>query len=239
MKKTLKITLIAIILMFSNTTLKTFARTYCADEIKYDINKKMTNNYLNASNEVQINSTVLAVPFQKLDLPNGNVVFRVSDTNSKFMPRDLRKVQIYVDNKLVKTFSVPVENKAYENVLIATTQIDRDQALTEEVVAVQKKDISMIYDYAMTQDMLSKDIVVKKVFKSGEILDKRFVKLRPDVTRNNTVTAYFKTNSLTVSIDATAMSNGMKGDYVGVQSKEYGKVYTAKVIGENKVLIEL
>ena len=87
--------------------------------------------------------------------------------------------------------------------------------------------------------MLGKDIISKKLFRDGEIIDKRFVKLRPDVMKNNVVTAYFSSNNVTVEIDAVAMSSGMKGDYIGVSSKQYGKVYTGKIIGENKVLIEL
>src|SRR5574344_160795 len=236
MKSAVKIILIAFVLMLSGNALKTFARTYSADEIKFNINNQVESTYKQYT-DAEITSTVLMLPFQKLILPEGNVNYRVSAINDKFMARNIEKVQIYVNNKLEKTFNVPIAVKAYKNVLVASTQIDRDQALTPEVVTVKKMEVAQVMDNIVTSDMLSRDIVAKKLFRDGEVIDKRFVKLKPDVMKNNQVTAYFKTNALMVSIDATAMSNGMKGDFIGVQSKEYGKVYTAKVIGENKVLI--
>ena len=42
-----------------------------------------------------------------------------------------------------------------------------------------------------------------------------------------------------VSVDGTAMSDGMCGDYIDVENKNYKKIYNGKVIGENKVLVEI
>ena len=74
----------------------------------------------------------------------------------------------------------------------------------------------------------------------GEIIDKRFVKMKPDVIRNGEVRIFFVSNgAVMVTIDGTAMADGMTGDYINVENKNYKKVYTGKVIGENRVLVNI
>lgn len=235
MKKTIKIFLITILAL---TALKVHARTYSVDEVKYNIADQIIENskkYTDA--ELQVN--VVALPFQNLNLPDGKVKFAVTSFNDKFSPRDLKKVVVSVDGKPQKIFNVPVEIKAYKDVLVASSFLEREKMLTKGDVLTQRKEISTMIEYALTDDTLKKDVITKKAFRAGEIIDRRFVRLKPDVQRNNSVTAYFSNDNLTVSIDATALSDGMIGEYIGVENKAYKKVYTGKIIGENKVLIQL
>ena len=39
-----------------------------------------------------------------------------------------------------------------------------------------------------------------------------------------------------VTIDGTAMADGMTGDYINVENKNYKKAYNGKVNGENRDL---
>ena len=71
------------------------------------------------------------------------------------------------------------------------------------------------------------------------ILDRRFVKIKPDIERNAEVQVYFKSNGVMVSIIGTAMDEGMVGDYITILNKSYNKRYKGRVIGENKVLISI
>jgi flagella basal body P-ring formation protein FlgA len=64
--------------------------------------------------------------------------------------------------------------------------------------------------------------------------------MRPDVARNGDVRRYFVANgAVMITIDGTAMADGMYGDYINVENKNYKKVYTGKVIGENRVLVNI
>ena len=42
-----------------------------------------------------------------------------------------------------------------------------------------------------------------------------------------------------ITIDGTATMDGMIGDYVNVENRNYKKTYSGKVIGENKVLVNI
>ena len=53
------------------------------------------------------------------------------------------------------------------------------------------------------------------------------------------VKAFFKSGNIFISTDGVVLSDGMIGDYVDVRNNTYKKTYRGKVIGENKVLINM
>lgn len=235
MKKIFNLTLIMILALSS---LKANAVIINNNEIKSVISKQVADNYKNYT-DAELSVDVVALPFNGLDLPNGKVSFIVKSSEDKFMARDLEKVSVLVDDKLVKTFNAPVVVRAYENVLVASTFINREMPINAGVVAIKKVEVSNTIGYQLKADSLGKDILAKKAFREGEVIDKRFVKQKPDILRNSFVTVFFNTNNLTVSIDAIALSDGAVGDNICIMSKNYNKVYTGRVIGENKVLVKI
>ncbi len=235
MKKIFNLILITILAL---SALKVQARTLSCDEVNFNISKQVVESYKKYT-DAELKANVIALPFQNLPLPEGKVSFVVKSTVDKFTARDLKKVSVYVNEKFVKTFNAPVEVKAYKDVLVASGFIERDKMLTSSMVETKKMELSTNLDYVLDSKMLGKDIVTKKAFREGEIIDRRFVKLRPDVQKNANVKAYFNTNGLMIEVEAIALSDGMLGEYIGLENKSYQKVYTGKVIGENKVLIEI
>lgn len=189
--------------------------------------------------DAQVDVQVVALPFKDLSLPNGNVSFDVKPSTDRFMARDLEKVSVYVNGKFVRVFNAPVVVKAYQDVLVASCFINREKQITSNVVKVKKLEISNTLGYQLKPEALNNNVIAKKAFSEGEIIDKRFVKLRPDVLRNDRVTVMFNTSNLSITTDATALSDGVVGDNICVMNKNYNKVYTGKIIGENKVLVKI
>lgn len=235
MKKGLKLILI-MILTFSS--LKAHSAVLTNSQVRQMISKQVIENYKNFT-DAQVNVEVVGLPFKDLDLPDGKVSFQVKPSAEKFMPRDLEKVSVYVNGKFVKSFNAPIVAKAYQNVLVASCFINRDQEIKSDVVSIKKMEISNTLSYPLKEDSLGKDILAKKAFREGEIIDKRFIRMRPDISRNANVTAVFSTNDLTISIEATALSDGMNGESICIMNKNYNKVYTGRIIGENKVLVKI
>lgn len=220
------------------SALKVNAAVLTTPEVKNIITKQVKEIYKNYT-DAQIEVEVVALPFKDLYIPDGNVSFTVKPSMDKFLARDLEKVSVYVNDNFIKTFNAPVVVKAYENVLVASNFINIGQPITPMVASSKKLEISNILEYPLKADSLGKEMLAKKAFREGEILDKRFVKLKPDISRNSVVTVVFKTNNLTVSTDARALSDGIIGENICLMSKNYNKIYTGKVVGENKVLVEI
>ena len=232
-----KIVATALILIISNLGVN--AQMVSSSDVKTSVAKILETNYKKMTNgEVEVK--VSATPFAQLQLPDGKVSYKVVSGGDKILPRDIKRVDVYVNNAFVKTLNLPVQTIVYKDVLVASDFINRDQAVTNECTTVKRMDVSMKMDYVLDSKMLAKEMTTKKAFQKGEVIDKRFVKMRPDVQRNGEVRIFFVSNGdVMVTIDGTAMADGMTGDYINVENKNYKKVYNGKVIGENRVLVAI
>lgn len=233
MKRILKLILIAV-LAFSS--LKAQARILDEKEIKTDVARQAVSIYRNFT-DAELSVKVVTLPFKDIDVPDGKVSFTVSSNTKRFVARDLLKVCVYVNNRYVRTFNAPVVIKAWESVLVAACDINREKQITPDVVTVKKIEVSDTLGYHLKPESLNKEVMAKKFFREGEVIDKRFVKLKPEVLRNSNVTVMFQKENLTVSVEATALSDGSVGDSICLVNKKYNRVYTGKVIGESKVLV--
>ena len=232
-----KIVATALILIISNLGVN--AQMVSSSDVKTSVAKILETNYNKMTNgDVEVK--VSATPFAQLQLPDGKVSYKVVSGGDKILPRDIKRVDVYVNNAFVKTLNLPVQTIVYKDVLVASDFINREQAVTNECTTVKRMDVSMKMDYVLDSKMLAKEMTTKKAFQKGEVIDKRFVKMRPDVQRNGEVRIFFVSNGdVMVTIDGTAMADGMTGDYINVENKNYKKVYNGKVIGENRVLVAI
>lgn len=232
-----KIVATVLILIISNLGVN--AQMVSSSDVKTSVAKILETNYNKMTNgDVEVK--VSATPFAQLQLPDGKVSYKVVSGGDKILPRDIKRVDVYVNNAFVKTLNLPVQTIVYKDVLVASDFINREQAVTNECTTVKRMDVSMKMDYVLDSKMLAKEMTTKKAFQKGEVIDKRFVKMRPDVQRNGEVRIFFVSNGdVMVTIDGTAMADGMTGDYINVENKNYKKVYNGKVIGENRVLVAI
>ena len=216
------------------------AQVIPASKIKIDVARLFENNYKKVvDGDVQVKIT--ATPFADLQLPDGRVTYKISTgSGDKILPRDVKRVDVYVNGVFQRTLNLPAQTSVYKDVLVASEQINREQMLTKECTEIKKVDVASRADFVLDGSMIDKEITTKKIFQKGEIIDKRFVKMRPDVARNADVRVFFVSNgSVMISIDGTAMSDGMLGDYINVENKNYKKVYNGKIIGETRVLVNI
>lgn len=215
------------------------AQTLTAAQIKTDVANVFENKYKKmTSGDIEVK--ILATQFSELQLPDGKVSYKIIGGGDKIIPRDIKRVDIMVNGVFVKTLNLPAKTSVYKNVLVASDYIDREQSVTKECTTVKKVDVAMNSDYVLSEQMLSREMTTKKPFHKGEILDKRFVKVRPDVARNADVRIFFVSKgAVMITIDGTAITEGMLGEYIKVENKNYRKIYNGKVIGENKVLVKI
>ena len=231
--------LLTTVLIMTISVLSANAQTVSSAEVKSQIAKQLVSAYKTMTDaDVQVKIT--ATPFAEMQLPDGKITYKIVQGAEKIIPRDIKRVDIYVNNSFVRTLNLPAQTAVYQDVLVAADFINREQAITRETTLVKKIDVSQKIDYVLSEQVLNKEISAKKAFQKGEIIDKRFVKMKPDVARNGDVRVFFVSGgAVMISIDGTAMADGMTGDYINVQNKNYKKVYTGKVIGENRVLVNI
>ncbi len=217
------------------------AQTISADSLKKDILKLIVEDY-STKTSAELDIKISMLPFQCLNIPDGKVNYELvnNDTDFKLTSRAVKRINIYLNDKLNRTINVPIEIKAYEEVPIAIDTIEREQPITLSKVRFKKINIADKSDFIVTKESLKKEIIAKKEFKEGEFIDRRFVKERPDVTMNSEVRIILNSdNGFQIAIDGIAKKDGVIGEYVTVENRMYNKVYNAKVIGENRVLVNI
>ncbi len=221
------------------TTLSVNAQTVTSAEVKAQVAKQLQQGFTKiAKGDVEVKIT--ATPFASIQLPDGKVTYKITQGGDKIIPRDIKRVDVYVNDAFVRTLNLPAQTVVYKEVLVANDFINREQSITKETVSVKKIDVSQKMDYVLSEQVLSKEMSAKKAFQKGEIIDKRFVKMKPDVERNGQVRIFFTSNgAVMITIEGTALADGMTGDYISVENKNYKRVYTGKVIGENRVLVSI
>ena len=222
------------------TAITVQAQTLTSAQVQSDISKVLKETYYNGLTGYEVNVKVMNVPFSELVIPDGKIYYEVVSPKDRYIPRDVKRVNVYVNGMLVKALNLPVAIQAYKEVLVAKTDIVRDQAITEENTTLKKVDCTNVIEYVLDKESLKKEMTSKKIFRTGEVIDKRFINVKPDVVRNTEVRVFFASNdNLMITIDAVALEDGLIGEWVNVENKNYKKVYKGKIIGENRVLVTI
>ena len=222
------------------TAITVQAQTLTSAQVQSDISKVLKETYYNGLTGYEVDVKVMNVPFSELIIPDGKIYYEVVSPKDRYIPRDVKRVNVYVNGMLVKTLNLPVAIQAYKEVLVAKTDIVRDQAITEENTTLKRVDCANVIEYVLDKESLKKEMTSKKIFRTGEVIDKRFINVKPDVVRNTEVRVFFASNdNLMITIDAVALEDGLIGEWVNVENKNYKKVYKGKIIGENRVLVTI
>lgn len=222
------------------STLMVSAQTLTASEVQISVTKVLKETYYNGLTGYDVEVKVMNMPFSELMIPDGKIYYEVVSPKGKYLPRDVKRVNIYVNGMLVKVLNLPVVMNAYKEVLVAKTDINIEQPISEENTTLKRIDCANLLEYVLDKSSLKKEMTSRKMFRTGEVIDKRFINVKPDVVRNTEVRVFFASNdNLMVTIDAVALENGMIGEWVNVENKNYKKVYKGKIIGENRVLVTI
>lgn len=190
-------------------------------------------------NEVEVR--VPSIPIETVVLPEGNITVKVNNIQNRLVAKEYKKVDLYVNSKYQRSIGVPVETKIYQNILVAREVIPRDSVLTCKNVEVKRFDILSVSQTVLNEKALGNEIIATKMYSPGEVIDKRFSKSKPDIIKNSTVTVVFKSTDgdMAVTVDAVALVEGNVGDYISAQNKIYKKVYMGKIVGPNRILVEI
>lgn len=216
-----------------------FANTLTVDNIEKQIIMTVTNE-LKLKGYEDVNVSVLNMPILSLYSKNGVYKVVVSKGNNGLNQREFRQVRILKNGMPVKTFGVPLEIKAYKYVLCANDTIRKESPISYNNVYVKRVNVSKFQDNVLDKKSLNGEIIANKMFRRDEIIDKRFVKYKPDISKNDKIEVIFKnSNGLFISVDAIALTNGNIGDLVNVKNSVYNKIYTGKVVSKNRVQIEI
>ena len=101
------------------TAITVQAQTLTSAQVQSDISKVLKETYYNGLTGYEVDVKVMNVPFSELIIPDGKVYYEGVSPKDRYIPRDVKRVNVYVNGMLVKTLNLPVAIQAYKEVLVA------------------------------------------------------------------------------------------------------------------------
>lgn len=237
MKKIFKTAIL--VLIFSALSIKASAAVLDAKFLKEKI-KKDVEEQIKSTVKGKITVEIGDLPYEKIETnegKNGKVEIE-SKINLKFFnPITLVRVSILVNGELYKSFVAQAKINIYDRVWVANDYIKRGEVLTN--VVLEEKEISYLSKTFTGKNFDPYKYVSKKNYKPGDIIDSDYIENIPAIVKDSPVSVIFKTPSVSITIQATALDKGSIGDYIKVRSKNYKKDYMGKIISENMVLVNI
>lgn len=237
MNKFLSLTLIAFFIL-TVTAFKADATVLTQGYISLEIGKQaqeIIKRSINANIDVDVDNSYIS----GIDLPGNNHKVQVVCNSARFNPITVFKVNIISNGSIVKTFGVPVRVSVFDTIAVAAGTINRGEMLSSANIKYETKEVSLIYDNILKISDRPEGFLAGKIYRTGEIIDRRFVGTPPDVLIHTPVALIFKNNDITVSLDGEALDNGKIGDYIRVNNKRYKKQYKGQIIDKSTVMVKL
>ena len=152
---------------------------------------------------------------------------------------NLVEVTIFSKKEIYKKFNVKARLSTFDDIVVASTMLDREQKITEDMIALEQLETTNFKrDYFITiEDILG--LQTKQIVNPGKPIFTSMVELPDIIMRGDVVKILVKMKNMEVKATGTALQNGKRGERIRVQNKSTGKKLTAEVIDEKTVLIEL
>ncbi len=228
-----------LILIFLTFSLKSGAvvldGNYLKEQIKKDVEKQ-----IKATLKEKSTVEIVNIPYEKIEIngeKNQKVEIETKINLKYFNPLTLVRVNILVNGESQKSFVAQAKISVYDKVWVAKDYIKRGEALTK--VALEEKDITYLPKTIMGERSNPCKYASRKNYKPGDAIDSVFMESIPAIAKYSPVSVIFKTQSVSITIPATALDDGNIGDFIKVRSKNYKKDYMGKIINENMVLVNI
>ena len=132
--------LTTIILIITVSGLSANAQTVTSAQVKTEVANLLVNSYKKmTTGDVEVK--IPATPFASIELPDGKVTYKITQGGDRITPRDIKRVDVYVNDAFVRTLNLPAQTAVYKDVLVASDFIDREQVITKETTEVKRMDV--------------------------------------------------------------------------------------------------
>ncbi len=232
--------IVILVLCFFVFDVNSDAKILDSEFLKKEIEQDITQKLLSSDNDSKkVSIEFKKFNFKSLNVGDGDIEVRTSVNSNYISPSSIITVKVFSDKKAVKTLRLPIKLSIKDKVWVAKNVVKRGQTLGFSNVCLEYKDVTRNYKNTATKDFSVVGNISRKNLKPGAIIDKRFIKKTPTVLKNSFIYLVFEGDKVKITLPGEALQDGGMGDYIKVKNKRFRKRYIGKVIGKNKVLIDL
>lgn len=173
------------------------------------------------------------------DLDSSDVTLFL-DANARLGGKSAIPLQLLKDGKRFKTIFPRVDVVVLREVMVALNPVPRGQALAEGDVQVEKRALHAIPGTPILGGPeVLKGAVAKRHVSKGTVLVEGAFDLPPVVRSGSMVAVKVVSGGLTIIASGQAVSDGAMGQLIRVVNLDTRKDFVARVVGENRVEIQL
>jgi flagella basal body P-ring formation protein FlgA len=142
---------------------------------------------------------------------------------------------VQLTSKGKKTY-LTLKLQLFKKCFIARQSIGRGEVLSREMFDYVKTDVSGFAKTPICKNFNFHSYQTKKIIRAGEALFREDIETVPIIKSGMPVKAKFINGNVTIEFRAIARQDGWKNRIIKIKS-ENNKIYSAKVIDENNVLV--
>lgn len=149
------------------------------------------------------------------------------------------RIEIYDQKGLLKVGTFTVEVKIYDDVIVASKSLDRNEEITLDKLAVEHRDVTCFADSYFKSKEEIQNKRAKKTIPKGRIVGADCLEDIPLINRGDKVKIVAETGGIKIWASGTADQDGILGEKIKVRNSDSKKMITARVIDNQMVCIDL
>lgn len=180
----------------------------------------------------------LTRPWQPVKLPASDFAIAITEFPTGGLSGTfLVRVKVCSGGALIGDWYVPVAAQLWQEVWVASSRLDRGQALDRSLLTVQKVDVLREKQPLIpaTTDPGALDLTTSVA--AGRPLTRRDVAVRPVIRKGQVVEVVAQRGLLAISMKALALESGATGALIKLRNLENRREINGQIINESKVQI--
>lgn len=146
-------------------------------------------------------------------------------------------IKVSCDGPVKWSLRVPVKIQIFQDVIVATMPISRDQIISAKDIQLNKQDINQLGDgYFQTEEEILGLSTIKSI-QPGAVIKRHMVRQPIIIRRGETVKIVINQPGFTLEADGIAQSDGAMGETIKVKNSRSNKMLDAKVKNSSTVCI--
>jgi flagella basal body P-ring formation protein FlgA len=147
------------------------------------------------------------------------------------------KFDIVRDGAIIKTVSTSVDVSIWEDVYTATRRIKRGEPVSLSDLAVERRDITRVFDKVVTSAGDFDGMRASKSIHAGKPIERDLLEPIPVINRGDEVVIKCDVGALEISTTGIAKEDGLAGDQITVQNKDTNQRINAEVLSPGVVIV--
>jgi len=208
--------------------------TLGGDAFLAELEKELTAR-MSVTGELKLS---LTRPWQPVKLPAQDFAIAVTELpigglSGTFFVR----VKVSSGGEMVGEWQVPLRAQLWQEGWVASSRLDRGQALDRSLLAAQKVDVLRERQPLISAETDPSLLDLTTSVAAGRPLTRRDVAARPVIRKGQVVEVVAQQGLLAISMKALALESGAAGDLIKLRNLESRREINGQIINENKVQI--